>query len=375
MKIIHTADWHLGKILNGKSLLEDQEYILKQFVEEMKEEQPEVIVIAGDLYDTSYPNKDAVKLLEQTIAELNLELNIPLIITNGNHDGKARLNYGAEWFSKSNLHIRTSLEDIKDPIIINDVNFYTLPFATLAEIKDFLNDDEIQTYQQGVTQLINLMTEDLNSNEINILIGHLTVQGGIRSDSEREITIGTVEEVNERYFESFDRVLLGHLHHPFSINSEYIQYSGSLLQYSFSEVNQSKGYRIISIKNNEIKGYFKKLDPQRELEIVTGDYEDVVQERLFVKNKDNYMQFRLSHMSHVTDPMSILKNIFPNTLSLINNQMNEQLNQFEVDHTMHQKSDFEIINEFYRYVTDQSLSDNQSKIITDVLEEIDKGEY
>ena len=77
MKIVHTADWHLGKILNGKSLLEDQEYILKQFVEEMKEEQPEVIVIAGDLYDTSYPNKDAVKLLEQTIAELNLELNIP----------------------------------------------------------------------------------------------------------------------------------------------------------------------------------------------------------------------------------------------------------------------------------------------------------
>jgi len=106
MKIIHTADWHLGKILNGKSLLEDQIYILKQFIDQMLIEKPDIIVVAGDLYDTSYPSKDAIKLLEQTIYQLNIELKIPMIIINGNHDSKERLNYGSPWFQLSNLHIK-----------------------------------------------------------------------------------------------------------------------------------------------------------------------------------------------------------------------------------------------------------------------------
>ena len=88
MKIVHTADWHLGRILNGKSLLEDQSYILEQFIEAMREERPDVIVVAGDLYDTSYPNKNAIQLLEHTIDILNLEMKIPLILISGNHNSK-----------------------------------------------------------------------------------------------------------------------------------------------------------------------------------------------------------------------------------------------------------------------------------------------
>ena len=103
MKIIHTADWHLGRILNGKSLLEDQSHILNQFIDKMNDEKPDVIVIAGDLYDTSYPNKAAIQLLENTINTLNLEMNIPLVIISGNHDSKERLNYGSKWFEKSQL--------------------------------------------------------------------------------------------------------------------------------------------------------------------------------------------------------------------------------------------------------------------------------
>lgn len=138
MKIIHTADWHLGRILNGKSLLEDQVYILNKFIETMKLERPDIIVIAGDLYDTSYPNKDAIQLLERTIDTLNLEMNIPLIMINGNHDSKERLNYGAKWFEKSQMYIRTSLEDMNKPISFGKVDFYTMPFATINEMQYFL---------------------------------------------------------------------------------------------------------------------------------------------------------------------------------------------------------------------------------------------
>src|SRR5699024_12627912 len=98
MKIVHTADWHLGRILNGKSLLEDQAHILDQFIKKMGDEKPDVIVIAGDLYDTSYPNKAAIQLLENTINTLNLEMNIPLVMISGNDDSKERLNNDSQWF-------------------------------------------------------------------------------------------------------------------------------------------------------------------------------------------------------------------------------------------------------------------------------------
>ena len=110
MKIVHTADWHLGKILNGKQLLEDQKYILTQFKQHMEKEQPDLIVIAGDLYDTSYPSKEAIGLLEETIEYLNIELKIPIIMISGNHDGRERLNYGSKWFENNQLYIRTQLE-------------------------------------------------------------------------------------------------------------------------------------------------------------------------------------------------------------------------------------------------------------------------
>lgn len=89
MKVIHTADWHLGRILNGKQLLEDQRYVLDQFINQMKEEKPDIIVIAGDLYDTTYPGKDTIKLFEETISKLNIDLKIPIILISGNHDEKS----------------------------------------------------------------------------------------------------------------------------------------------------------------------------------------------------------------------------------------------------------------------------------------------
>ena len=193
MKIIHTADWHLGRILNGKSLLEDQAYILDEFVAAMQKEKPDVIVIAGDVYDTSYPSKAAIMLFEETINQLNLHMQIPMIVTNGNHDGKERLNYGAKWFEKSQMYIRTELATMATPINIGNVNFYCLPFATISEVQAFFDDKTITTHQAATQSCITYMAENLDTSQFNVLIGHMTVQGGTRSDSERPISIGTVE--------------------------------------------------------------------------------------------------------------------------------------------------------------------------------------
>ncbi|MBE5662984.1 exonuclease SbcCD subunit D [Staphylococcus sp. SS60] len=367
MKIIHTADWHLGKILNGKQLLEDQAYILDKFVEQMMIEKPDVIVIAGDLYDTTYPSKDAIMLLERTIGKLNLELNIPIIIISGNHDGKERLNYGASWFEHSQLYIRTDFTTIKSPITINEVNFYTLPYATVSEMKHYFEDESIENHQQGVSRCIDEIQHLLDPKAINILIGHLTVQGGKTSDSERPLTIGTVESVQKNVFNVFDHIMLGHLHHPFSINDKKIKYSGSLLQYSFSEVGQSKGYRRITIDGDDISDKFIPIEPRRQLEIITGEYNEVINEKVAVKNKENYFHFKLTNMSHITDPMMHLKQVYPNTLALTNETFNYSEEKSIID--ISKQDDMTIIEQFYNYITDTDLSEVQSKKIKNIFED------
>lgn len=374
MKIVHTADWHLGRILNGKSLLEDQAYILDQFIKKMSDEKPDVIVIAGDLYDTSYPNKAAIQLLENTINTLNLEMNIPLVMISGNHDGKERLNYGSKWFEKSQLYIRTSLEDMCDPITIGNIDFYTLPFSTVNETSYFFNDKTIETHQQAVSKSIEFMTQNINQNKVNILIGHLTVQGGIRTESERALTIGTVESVTANSFQQFEAVLLGHLHHPFSIDSDFIHYSGSLLQYSFSETTQPKGYRVIEMIDHKLKNIFRPLTPLRQLEVIEGDYEDAIQEELSIKDKNNYLHFKLKHMSHVSDPMMHLKQIYPNTLALTNSsfEFNTPLHHENIE--IQKLDDTTIINKFFENMTDQSLTSIQNNKIGKVLNYLLEGD-
>ena len=217
------------------------------------------------------------------------------------------------------------------------------------------------------------MSPQIDKEKVNILISHLTVEGGKTSDSERPLTIGTVESVQRKSFKQFDYVMLGHLHHPFSIGDNNIEYSGSLLQYSFSEINQMKGYRIVNIYDNEIKnGAFMPLKPLRELEVIEGDYEDIIQERITCKSKDNYFHFKLNNVTHVNDPMMKLKQVYPNTLALTNIHFDhsEEFRNIEIK----RQDDQTIIENFYINMTDEPLSEIQLKKVTEVLNQIMRKE-
>ncbi|WMZ63347.1 exonuclease subunit SbcD [Staphylococcus pseudintermedius] len=213
LKLIHTADWHLGKVLNGHSFLEDQQYVLKQLIEVLEREQPDALIIAGDIYDTAYPSKYVIQLMEETIAKINLEIQIPVVMINGNHDGKERLRYGASWFRHNQLYITTEIEQFFEPVILGNVAIYTLPFFTLSEAREYL-EVSVENYEEAVKKLVDQVRPQLNPAMTNILVGHFTLTGAPKSDSERDITIGTIEAVSPQFLVDFDAVMLGHIHHP-----------------------------------------------------------------------------------------------------------------------------------------------------------------
>ena len=371
MKIIHTADWHLGKRLNGHSFLEDQRHVLKQFVDAMKEEQPDVIVIAGDIYDTAHPNKSIVTLFEETIQQLNLKMHIPIVMINGNHDSKERLSYGASWFHNSQLFIRTTLASFFEPILFEDVALYTLPFFTVSEAREYL-EEQVDSYEEAVKKFVQRVQSQLDVSKKNVLVGHFTLNGAPKSDSERDLTIGTIEAVSPKYLEGFDAVLLGHIHHPFALDYDHIFYSGSLLQYSFSEVNQAKGYRVIKWHAGGMQQTFKRFVPQYELEVVEGTYEDVVNGRFERKSDNSYFHFKLREMHHVTEPMQKLKQLYPNTLALTPEVFVTSVSTEQTPH-IKQLQPMTIINQFYEMHTDTSLSDIQQAYLETLMTEQREG--
>lgn len=372
MKILHTADWHIGKTINGQSLIEDQKYILSKLFDAIKEHQPDIVVISGDLYDLHYPNKEAMVVLEDALSTINLELNTPVIAISGNHDGKERLNYGERWFEKTGLKIITGYDQLLEPIKVNDVNIYVMPYFTPADIRHVFEVKDIHTHQEATEFIVNKMKEVINEDETNILIGHLFIAGGESTDSERPLSIGTIETVSAQTFDIFAAVLLGHLHHPFAIQSDYIFYSGTPMQYSFSEANQAKGYRLFDFGHKTFKQSFIPIEPRRAFQVIQASYEDVIHEKLDIKHRDDYFHFKLSDMDHVTDPLMKIRTIYPNTLQ-ISRQDYEVAND-EIDVDVHTLTDLEIIESFYDHVTGEPLEGiKKEKIIALLENDLNKG--
>lgn len=314
MRILHTGDWHIGRKMNGLDLIDDQSYILERLMEKIESEHIDLVVVAGDIFDRANPSQRALKLANDTLYRINITLKKPLLVISGNHDSRERLNYGSEWFKATDFYINTEIDNAHLPVTIGDTDFYLLPHIEVLEARNYCEDDSIESHQDAYDKILEKINSVLDNSKTNILIGHLYLSDSIASDSERPLSMGLSEAVAEDTFNHFDYTLLGHLHHPFAVNSTQSFYSGSLLKYSFSEWKQPKGFRIIDTKEEKVS--FIPLEPQHDVVVYTGDYEDVINETVTFKDKDAYFKFELSNMSYVTEPMSKIKMIYPNTLEL-----------------------------------------------------------
>lgn len=356
LKLMHIADLHIGRTINQHSLLEDQQLMLDQLIDQIDKQHIDLLIIAGDIYDRSLPSKEAVQLFEQFIKGVNIERKIPVLAVSGNHDGAERLGYGKDWFKTHDFHISTSIEDSFQPIVYHDIHFYLIPYIEPVDARFYFKDDSINSHAAAYEAIINHIEPQLDREKKNIVVSHLFIQGGDESDSERPLSLGAVEYVPPVLFQSFDYVALGHLHHPFAIKSDHISYSGSPLKYSFSEVNQPKGYRLIEVSES-IKNTFIPLLPTRDVKVIEGTFSDVYEQNRAIEWKDDYLKMILSDMRSINDPMTKLKQLYPNLLEL------RHLDDIAVDETsaaqIIEQSDMDIMNMFAVELTGEELSDVQ----------------
>lgn len=398
MKIIHTSDWHIGKIVNEFSMIEDQKYILNKLIELIEIEDPKVLLIAGDIYDRSIPPVEAVELLNETLNKLIIEKDIKVLAISGNHDGGERLSFGGSILEKQGLYIAGRDEELYKKVTIKDenknINFYLVPYKDPALTKKILEDKEIKSHNDAMISVVNKIKKELNKKEKNILVGHgyitMKRKDAIKelenkyevaeletSESERPLSIGGTDLIDGNIFEDFDYVALGHLHGRQKVGREEMRYSGSLLKYSFSEVNQKKGVYILDInKENNIDIDFKPMKPLRDLRIIKGNIEDLLEEGRNIKDgKNDYIQAILTDDGELINPMEKLKSVYPNTM-LITRERKKEITEDKTSAKgeYKNKSKLELFKEFYDDLGNGDYTKEKEEVLINTINEVLKSE-
>ena len=376
VKFLHTADWHIGRKLQGKDLLEDQQYVMNNLISKIDETKPDFLIIAGDLYDRSVPSKEATTLLQELLVKINIECNIPIFAISGNHDSRERLAIGEAWFSKHKFYLHTRLNQAFDKITIEDTDIYLLPYFEPFEAREYFEDSTLTTHNSATKRVIDEIYKNIDMNRTNILVAHTFVSGGLETDSEREISVGTVENVAVEIFEKFDYVALGHLHNPNAIKEERIKYSGSPMAYSFSEATQTKGMRLVELTKEIYTEEFISLEQKRKLYNVSTTYEEVFTKefQLNFDCKNDYFSMELSGLEGVTDPLPRIKEYYPNTLILKQKRNNNSDIEMKFDKEMLTKSPLELIEGFYNEQTGSELTIGQKQVLVNIIDKVNQDE-
>lgn len=374
MKFLHLADLHLGKRVNGFSMLEDQAYILRQILAILDDEQPDGVLIAGDVYDKSVPSVEAVGLLDGFLTELRAR-GVPVLLISGNHDSPERLAFGGRVMDSCGIHISPVYDGALAPVTLQDafgpVHVWLLPFVKPAHVRRWFPDADIESYTDAMAEAVAHM--DIDTAARNVLVTHQFVTGGTRSGSE-ELSVGGTDNVDSGVFAPFDYVALGHLHGAQHIGRETIRYAGSPLKYSFSEARQHKSVTVVTLgEKGDVQVRTVALTPLRELREIRGSYDELTARSFYEHTtyRSDYLHLILTDEQDVFDAMSRLRTIYPYLMTLdYDNARTRAAGGMSVPAETERRTPLELFEALYQRQNHQPMSEVQREYIAQLMEQI-----
>lgn len=379
MKLIHLSDLHLGKRVNEYSMLEDQSFILKKILGIIDIENPDAVIIAGDIYDKSIPSAEAVSLFDDFIFSL-AQRKLQIFVIAGNHDSPERIAFGSRIMDLGGVHMSPVYNGKIEPICLQDeygeLNIYMLPFVKPANVRSCNEGAEnIRSYTEAIKFAIDSM--HIDTSKRNVLVTHQFVTGASRSDSE-EISVGGSDNVDACVFDGFDYVALGHIHSPQNCGSERIRYCGTPLKYSFSEAKDQKSVTIVELSE---KGTFScrtvGFVPQHDLVELKGTYNEVTKKSFYENTswQEDYTHITLTDEEDIPDAIGKLRTIYHKLMKLdYDNKRTRAGVIITGDEQGDRKSPYELFADFYELQNNQPMSDQQASYMKDLIEKTWEGE-
>lgn len=372
MKFIHVSDLHLGRKISGFSMCELQSEILDYILKYIDENNIDSVLISGDVYDKPVPAVEAVNLFDNFLTSLS-QKNLHTFIISGNHDSPERLQFASHILEKNNIHIAGTLNNSMPKFTLNDeygnINIFLLPFAKLSAISALYPDFKFNSLSDALEKII--CDNPIDTDERNILLYHGFVLGNncMPETSESENQLGGIQIVDADVFSDFDYTALGHIHKP-QYAGKNIRYSGSILKYSFSEVNREKSFTVINMKEkNNISIEECPLVPSKDMRIIKGCFSDIISN--FEKSGD-FIRVELLDNEKIPLAMEQLRdNLFPNIMELVYVKELERISAVSTEiFTAENRSMIELVKEFFHSVYDEQLNDEKNKILTEICTEV-----
>ncbi|MEF2605905.1 MAG: exonuclease SbcCD subunit D [Schaedlerella sp.] len=421
MKFIHLSDLHLGKRVNGYSMLEDQEYILNEIKAVITAEAPDAVLIAGDVYDKPVPPAEAVRLFDDFLVQLS-RWGLKVFVISGNHDSPERIAFGSRLMDASGIYLSPVYDGTVTPVSLHDtygvVDIYMLPFLKPAHVRRFYETEteQIQSYTDAMQTAISHLP--LDHTRRNVLITHQFVTGSVRAESE-EISVGGSDNIDASVFAPFDYVALGHLHTPQNcgqtaptgaaessadeqvgaphdtessaneqtgatrdtalsaveqIGATRIRYCGTPLKYSFSEAKDRKSVTVIELyEKGNLHIHTVPLKPLHDLVELKGTY-DTVTARSFYEGtswQEDYPHITLTDEEDIPDAIGKLRAIYHHLMKLdYDNKRTRSSSEITADLAMEEKTPIQLFSDFYELQNNQPLNEEQATFLNGLIETI-----
>ena len=407
MKFIHLSDLHLGKRVNGYSMLEDQEYILNEIKAVITAEAPDAVLIAGDVYDKPVPPAEAVRLFDDFLVQLS-RLGLKVFVISGNHDSPERIAFGSRLMDASGIYLSPVYDGTVTPVSLHDtygvVDVYMLPFIKPAHVRRFYETEteQIRSYTDAMQTALSHLP--LDHTHRNVLITHQFVTGSVRAESE-EISVGGSDNIDASVFAPFDYVALGHLHTPQNCGqtapttaaessedeqedathdtelsadtqagAPRIRYCGTPLKYSFSEAKDRKSVTVIELyEKGNLHIHTVPLKPLHDLVELKGTY-DTVTARSFYEGtswQEDYTHITLTDEEDIPDAIGKLRAIYHHLMKLdYDNKRTRSSSEITADLAVEEKTPIQLFSDFYELQNNQPLNEEQATFLNELIETI-----
>jgi exonuclease SbcD len=353
MRLIHTSDWHFGKRFLDFDMLPLQAIFCDWFVDLVRQESIDCVLVSGDVFDRANPKEDAIRLLDDFLIRIR-DAGASIVLISGNHDSAERLNFGAGFMAGSGLHIRTErleVANIGAPVIVtskdgDEVEILPLPYLDPERVSHKVGTT--RTHESVLRAVIAQKIGQLRNPARAIAMSHSWVTGGTTSDSERNLTVGGTGSVPIDLFDGFGYVALGHLHRPQELGNGRIVYSGTPMPYSFSE-DHEKSVRIVSMDSLGITSKTVASTVGRPVATIEETLENILSSSQFKKHEQSFVRVRITDPNFQVGVMERVRARFPFALELVQNSLTVQ-GQINVERLqrLSKRSEEEVVHEYTR---------------------------
>ncbi len=371
MRILHTSDWHLGRQFHAVSLDEDHDVVLAQVEEAIATHAPDVLIIAGDIFDRATPPQTALRRFNDFVRRVGATSGTSIVLIAGNHDSAAQIGMMGVLADPDRSLVRGPLDAEERPLLMSDehgpVAISALPFSFEFAARACYGNDDISCPADVLREQVASARRYLPDDARWVIVAHAFVEGASTSEGERPLTraVGGIETVPSSVFDGAHYVALGHLHRPQAVGADHVRYAGAPLAFGFDEEGHEKSMTLVNLAaDGSVTTTLIPFVPRRHIRTLRGRLAELL---AAPTGSGDLISIVLTDETPQIDPMKRIRKLYPNAVQLAYERNATPGEQRLREGRASLERPQEVIGNFVGFVREQEISEAECALVETAL--------